>query len=207
MAQRRTYLVDRRFQLKLIFQLVGWGAVMAVLFGLWIWQAHTQTTEALAQSGVAPALVERSDRHLLWSVAGIALLSAVALGLVGFIVGHRVAGPLYVVGGQLRALANGQFPRRRSLRKGDELKAFFTQFLDSVDSLREREVRHTAMLEGVLTRMQAAAERAPELNPAIAALAEEVRARREALSEAGLGDPPAPEGEGQVVVREAVTRH
>jgi methyl-accepting chemotaxis protein len=208
MAQRRTYLVDRRFQLKLIFQLVAWGAVMAALFGLWIWQAHEHaTTEILASSGAARSVVERSDRQLLWAVAGIALLSAVALGLLGFIVGHRVAGPLHVVGMQLRALANGRFPRRRSLRRGDELKAFFSEFLDSVDSLRERELRHTEMLEGVLARMQAAAQRAPELGPSIAALAEEVRARREALTEAGVTDPAATDSSDEVTVREAVTRH
>lgn len=206
MTQRRTYLLDRRFQLKLIFQLFAWGAVMAALFGLWIWQAHEQTTEALARSGVARALVERSDRQLLWAVAGIALLSAVALGLLGFIVGHRVAGPLHVVGLQLRALANGQFPRRRSLRRGDELKAFFSEFLDTVESLRDRELRHTEMLEGVLTRMEAAAQRAPELGPAIGALREEVRARREALAEAGVSAEDAVDTDA-VTVREAVTRH
>ena len=206
MAQRRTYLVDRRFQLKLIFQLVAWGAVIAGLFGLWIWQAHEHAAETLARSGVASAMVERTDRQLLWTVVGIALLSAIALGLLGFIVGHRVAGPLHVVGLQLQALAKGQFPRRRSLRRGDELKAFFSEFLDTVDSLRDRELRHTEMLEGVLTRMEAAAQRAPELNPAIASLREEVRARREALAEAGLTGATAVEA-GEVTVRDAVTRH
>jgi methyl-accepting chemotaxis protein len=207
MAQRRTYLVDRRFQLKLIFQLVAWGAVMAALFGLWIWQAHEQTTDVLARSAASAPLVERADRQLLWWVLGIALLSSFALGLLGFIVGHRVAGPLHVVGQQLRALANGQFPRRRSLRRGDELKAFFSEFLDTVDSLRDREVRHTEMLEGVLGRMQSAAQRAPELAPAIAALSEEVRARREALADAGLTGEAPVEPDDAVLVRDAVTRH
>lgn len=202
---RRRYLVDRRFQLKLILQLVGWGALIAVLFGLWIWQSHEQTAGTLAQSGVPSEVVERSGRRLLWVVAGIALLSAAALGLLGFIIGHRVAGPLHVVGTQLRTLANGRFPRRRSLRRGDELKAFFTEFLDTVESLRERELRHTEMLEGVLLRMQAAAPRAPELAPAIAALEEEIRARREALAEAGVTEHL--EVDDAVLVRDAVTKH
>jgi methyl-accepting chemotaxis protein len=182
---------------------------MAALFGFWIWQAHEQTTEVLARSGVGHPLVDRADRQLLWAVLGIALLSSVALGLLGFIISHRVAGPIHVVGQQLRALANGQFPRRRSLRRGDELKAFFTEFLDTVESLRDRELRHTAMLEGVLTRMESAAQRAPELKPAIAALSEEVRARREALAEAGVSEKAATDTDDVTVrdAREAVTRH
>jgi methyl-accepting chemotaxis protein len=213
MAQRRTYLVDRRFQLKLIFQLVAWGVVIAALFGLWIWQAHGRSNDVLASSGVARSLVERADGQLLWTVAGIALLSAVALGLFGFILGHRLAGPLHVVGVQLRALAKGQFPRRRNLRKSDELKAFFSEFLDSVETLREREVRHTAILQDVLGRMVTAAQRAPELNPAIAVLAEELRSRQDALMETGISgveSPDSPEA-GEVgeddTVRAAATRH
>lgn len=183
-VKRRTYLVDRSFQLKYALVLAAWGLLLSVLFGLWIWQAHEHATDLVLRAGGAKAALDRSDRLLLWALAGIGALSAAALGLVGFLMSHRIAGPVYVMGRDLRLLAQGHFPGQRSLRKGDELQNLFALFRHAVDALRDREEQRTAMLEEVLARMEAAAPRAPELAPAIEALAAEVRDRRGALEEA-----------------------
>jgi hypothetical protein len=184
--KRRTYLVDRSFQLKYALVLATWGLLLAVLFGLWIWQAHEHAAGLAlkaARAGAAAPL-ERSDRLLLWMLPVIGILSAVALGLVGFIMSHRIAGPVYVMGRDLRLLAQGHFPEQRSLRKSDELKNLFELFRHAVDALREREERRTAMLEDVLAALYAAAPRAPELVTAIRTLEAEVQDRRGALAEA-----------------------
>ena len=56
--------------------------------------------------------------------------------------------------------------------------------------MKVREARHAAVLEDALQRMRAAARRAPELAPAIEALARAARERRAALA---LDDPePTP---------------
>jgi hypothetical protein len=179
--QRRTYLVDRTFQLKYMAILGGWGLVLAVLFGLWIWQAHEHAVDLVLRGGAAAR--DGSDRQLLWALAGIGALSAAALTLVGFLMSHRIAGPVYVMGRDLRMLAQGQFPERRKLRKGDELQNLFDLFRHAVDALRAREVERTRALEEVLVRVRAAAARAPELAAAVATLEAEVDARRGALSE------------------------
>jgi methyl-accepting chemotaxis protein len=184
--KRRTYLVDRSFQLKYTLVLGAWGLLLAVVFGLWVWQAHEHAAGLALQAARAGASapVERSDRLLLWMLPVIGLLSAVALGLVGFLMSHRIAGPVYVMGRDLRLLAQGHFPEQRSLRKGDELQNLFALFQHAVEALREREERRTAMLEEVLSALYAAAPRAPELNAAIRTLEEEVQDRRGALAEA-----------------------
>jgi hypothetical protein len=186
---RRTYLVDRSFQLKYVVLLAGWGLVLAVLFGLWIWQAHEHATDlVLRAAGAAAGAVERSDRYLLRALAGIGALGAVALGLVGFLMSHRVAGPVYVLGRELRLLAQGRFPEPRSLRRGDELKNVFVLFQEAVRSLRDREQRRVSVLEELLGTLRAASARVPELGAAIPALEAEVRASREALD----GGPSRP---------------
>jgi hypothetical protein len=182
--KRRTYLVDRSFQLKYALVLAGWGVLLSVLFGLWIWQAHEHAAELALRARGAPGAIERSDRLLLWMVPAIAALSAVALGLVGFLMSYRIAGPVYVMGRDLRLLAQGHFPERRSLRKGDELQALFGLFQHAVDALRAREEQRTAMLEEVLAQLRTAAARSPELVPAVERLEAEVRDRRGALDEA-----------------------
>ncbi len=181
---RRTYLVDRAFQLKYILLLMAWGVVLAALFGLWTFQAHQQAVETVARDAAQRALVDRAGRQLLWTLAGIGALSAAALGLLGFIMTHRVAGPLYVMGHFLTVLAEGRYPARRALRRNDELKGFHAHFLEAVEAMKERDARHLEQLEEAIARMRGAVARAPELLPALEALDAEAQRRRKALADA-----------------------
>ncbi len=185
-APRRRYLVDRGFQLKYALLMAGAGLVVAAVFGIWLHQAHVQATALLSPDAETRALVERSDRLLLGAFVAIALLLAASLGLLGVVITHRVAGPVFVMGHYLRVLAEGRFPRMRTLRRSDELKLFFRNFLDAVDSMKVREARHTAVLEDAVRRMRAAAAVAPELAPSIDALARAAQERRAALAQDDL---------------------
>ncbi|HSM92477.1 MAG TPA: hypothetical protein VLT47_06270 [Anaeromyxobacteraceae bacterium] len=185
---RRVFLVDRGFQLKYALLMAGAGALVALIFGLWLHQAHAQ---ALEVAGIDPDLREvlaRGDRQLLVAFAGIAALLALALGLLGVVMTHRVAGPVAVIGHYVAVLARGAFPRMRTLRKTDELRAFFQIFIDAVGQLKAREVRHVELLEETLAAMKGALPRAPELEAAIAPLEEAVRERRAAVR----ADDPEP---------------
>lgn len=183
---RRHYLVDRGFQLKYALLMAAAGLAVAVVFGLWLQQAHAQATVLLAPDAETRALVERSDRLLLGAFAVIAVLLAASLGLLGVVITHRVAGPVFVMGHYLQVLADGRFPRMRTLRRSDELKLFFRTFLDAVDHMKTREARHAAVLEDAVQRMRAAAPKAPDLQPAIDALAAAARERRAALAQDDL---------------------
>jgi len=179
---RRRYLVDRGFQLKYALLMGGAGLVVAVVFGLWLHQVHAQAIALLGPDAETRALVERSDRVLLAAFGVIALLLALALGLLGVVVTHRVAGPVFVMGHYLSVLAEGRFPRMRTLRRSDELKAFSRTFIDAVEAMKAREEGHARVLEDAVARMRAAAGRAPELAPAAEALAAAARSRRFALA-------------------------
>jgi hypothetical protein len=187
---RRSYLVDRGFQLKYALLLAAVGALLSVVFGFWLYQAHVQATQLVPLDDELRAMVGRSDRVLLYAFGAIAGLTALAFGLVGILVTHRVAGPIYVMGHYLTVLAQGRFPRMRTLRRSDELKRFFLVFLQAVEGMKRREARHAAVLEDAVERMRAAAVRSPELAPAIEALAAAARERRIALQ---MDDPePTP---------------
>jgi hypothetical protein len=185
-AHRRRYLVDRGFQLKYALFMAGAGLLVAVVFGLWLHQAHAQATALLAPDPETRALVERSDRLLLAAFGVIAVLLAAALALLGVVITHRVAGPVFVMGHYLEVLAQGRFPRMRTLRRSDELKGFFNTFIEAVDHMKVREARHAAALEEAVQRMRSLAPRAPELQPAIDALAAAARERRAALAQDDL---------------------
>lgn len=179
---RRTYLIDRRFQLKYIVLLSVSGAVLAALCGLWAWQAYQQAVEFFARDPEHQTLLRQVDRYLLWALAGIGLLSAAVLGLVGFVMTHRVAGPIWVMGHAFGELARGRYPARRGLRRSDELKAFHARFYDAVEALAERERRTLSALEQAISRIQAEVQERPALRPALDLLDAEAKARREALA-------------------------
>jgi hypothetical protein len=185
-GHRRSYLVDRGFQLKYALLMALSGIAVAAVFGLWLHQAHAQTTALLAPDAETRALVERSDRLLLAAFAAIAVLLAAALGLLGVVITHRVAGPVFVMGHYLQVLAQGRFPRMRTLRRSDELKGFFRIFIDAVDAMKVREARHAALLEDAVQAMRASGARSPDLAPAIEALATAARERRAALAQDDL---------------------
>jgi hypothetical protein len=86
------------------------------------------------------------------------------------------------MGHYLSVLAQGRFPRMRTLRRSDELKGFFQVFLDAIEALKAREARHVAVLEDVLARARQASARAPDLVPAVRALEHAVMERRLALA-------------------------
>jgi hypothetical protein len=182
---RRTYLVDRPFQLKYIFLLAAWGLALAALCGMWAWQAHRQAVELFARDPVHQALLGQVDRSLAWALVGIGALSAAALGLLGFVMTHRVAGPIWVMGHSLGELARGRYPARRGLRRGDELKAFHARFHQAVEALAERDRRTLAAVERVLQGLPAEVRRGPALAAAVEALEAEAQQRREALATLG----------------------
>lgn len=181
-SPRRRFLIDRGFQLKYALVMAGAGLVVGGVFGLWLHQAHAQAISILSPDAQTRALIERSDTLLLSAFAGIALLLAAALGLLGVVITHRVAGPVFVMGHYLSVLAQGRFPRMRTLRRSDELKAFFRVFIEAVESMKRREARHVAVLEDVLARVRPAAARSPDLQPVIQALEAAVMERRMALA-------------------------
>ncbi len=135
---RRTYLVNAPFQLKYILLLMTWGGLVALVFGMWTYRAQQQAVEAVVRDPAQRAAIMAAGRQLLWALAGISALSVVALGLFGFIITHRIAGPLFVMSWFLELLAEGRFPPPRALRRHDELQGFHAQFLRAIEAMKER---------------------------------------------------------------------
>lgn len=178
---RRTYLVDRAFQLKYALLMAGAGVVVALAFGLWLHQAHVQAMNLVPLDPELRAVMERGERELLLAFAGIAVLLALALGLLGVVITHRVAGPIFVMGHYMNVVAQGRFPRMRTLRRGDELRPFFETFLAAVDALKRREAHHAVVLVDAAERVRAAASRVPDLASVADALDAAAGERRLAL--------------------------
>ena len=163
---RRTYLIDRRFQLKYTALLVLCGALISVVFGTLAYLAevdvHRNLAEELTRAGgiaadpkLVSGLVKQSATTLLVLTAAVTLLMSIALALVGILITHRVAGPVHVLSNYVSALAEGRYPLLRPLRRNDELQAFFDRFRGAVDSLRRTEEADTAAIVQAVSELKA----------------------------------------------------
>lgn len=145
--KRRTYLLDRGFQLKYTLVLALVGAASIAFFGALAGWVYTPD-EGVPPGGLAP-----SETWFWLTVTG-ALGMAAALGLFGLVFTHRVAGPVYVMNLHLTALASGRYLQLRKLRKHDELRHFFDSFSDAVERIRARESEEAQLLARAVALLQ-----------------------------------------------------
>ena len=163
---RRTYLLDREFQLKYILLLTAIGSGSMLLFGVLALQA-----QGMAEEGGL------SGTESLWWLTGAGTVGmGIALGLFGLLFTHRVAGPVHVMSLYVAALAAGRYPRLRPLRRKDELRAFFGRFSEAVDRIRQREADEALALEQALQVLKPLGT-TPEVREALSTL-EALRARK-----------------------------
>jgi hypothetical protein len=188
---RRTYVVDRAFQVRYTVMLAVTGGVISCVFGALMFAAHVEARRSLGSYGtLVPSTwlkgqLSQQETTMLWLVVGVTLMMAAALGLFGILVTHRVAGPIFIMTRYVSVLAQGRFPQMRPLRKHDELKDFFDRFQGAVDVLKGREAEEAAKLDDVLKALEPVA-----LTNGASAAIETLKALRD--RKLGSLNPPPP---------------
>jgi hypothetical protein len=157
--RRRQYIVDRSFQIKYTLLIALIGGVISAVFGAWMWDS-TRTASELLVLGDIPGgellreQIRADQAHLPYLYIGITCLMMAALGLLGVLITHRVAGPAFVMGRYLGVVADGAYPSLRPLRRRDELKDFFDAFERAVVTLKERDRSEADALEEVIHKLE-----------------------------------------------------
>lgn len=134
------------------------GTLISLLFGGMMFLAVRDTEQQLLAHGkLPPELLQQTDT-LVWLMVGISVLMGIALALLGVLVTHRVAGPIYVMSHYISVLARGRYPIMRPLRRSDELKDFFERFQRAVETLRAREAEEAELVEHALAQLEPLAQ-------------------------------------------------
>lgn len=167
--RRRHFIVDRSFQLKYTALIAIIGGVISLVFAGWMYNAAVTSTELLDLGEIAGGELlmgemESQMAFLPWLYLGVTLLMMAALGLLGVLITHRVAGPAFVMGRYLDVVAEGAYPSLRPLRKRDELKGFFDTFERAIVTLRDRDSKEAEALEEVIEKLAASGAQAEQLD-------------------------------------------
>ncbi len=153
--RRRTLIVDKKLQLRYFALFATTGAVFTAQAGVvtFVIQRRLDVFRGL----VAPdeiGLMVVGEGLIWWYVAAIVLIGCFA-GILGILVTHRIAGPVFVVSRMMTALTKGHFPLVRNLRKDDDLQNLFASFINLLDSVRGRERAEVELLGKAMAMLRA----------------------------------------------------
>lgn len=146
-VRRRTFLIDRKFQLKYTFIIVLVGVLVSALLGFFIYHQMIENTNLLGIDAEMGAQVEKLDSYTMYYLVSFVVVMALFLFVWGIFITHRVAGPIFIISRYLREIREGVFPQTRPLRKGDELKSFFETFSGMLDHLKGENAQEALLLE------------------------------------------------------------
>lgn len=166
----RNFLLQPKFQLKYTSMVVGVTVVVAAVLGFQAYKYSTGQTELLniermeARGDAVDAkfvadldrYAKEADRKVLLGVLGGIAVLALALGLTGIVVTHRMVGPAYHLKRLLRRVSDGRLRVDGSLRKHDELQDVFEAFQMMVKNLRAAREQELQELDEALASARAA---------------------------------------------------
>lgn len=126
--RKRIYLVNRDFQ----FRYTG----AAILVGL----TSTALTIFIILYPLYQFEILRIPKFLplpiLGTMLGAAIINIILVGLMGVIITHKIAGPMYSMVRQFRRVENGQWYGRMGLRPDDEMKYLVRNFNEMMQGIQ-----------------------------------------------------------------------
>lgn len=99
------------------------------------------------------AFLAGQQRQLLGGLIAILSVLVIAVGLVGIVFTHKVAGPIFKMKRLLRQVGEGKLVVSERLRKGDELQHFFEVFEAMVHALRKHQEGEIAKVDRILEKL------------------------------------------------------
>jgi HAMP domain-containing protein len=174
-VRRRTFLIDRKFQLKYTAVIVLVGVLVSALLGFFIYRLNLENRELLEIDAEMMAQVELIDSYTMYYLVGFVVVMALFLFIWGIFITHRVAGPIFIISRYLRELSEGQAPKTRPLRKGDELKQFFETFSGMCQYLKDNNAEEATQLEKSAAQVR---EKGGEELKSVARALEELAAKK-----------------------------
>ncbi|HRX85759.1 MAG TPA: hypothetical protein P5572_12140 [Phycisphaerae bacterium] len=135
-GRRKTVFINPGFQWRYAALVAGGVFVVAllmctVMYGVLYDQARARLLY------LAPAHALENTVSLVLFAGVFAGVMAAAFGLWAAILSQRICGPLYVMEGQLKQLAEGRIPHMRALRRNDEFKPFYASLCQAMEQLRQ----------------------------------------------------------------------
>lgn len=154
--RRRTFLVDRRQQLRVAVLVATVVLVLLVFLNLSLYSsAMSGSEEILADSPELRPFVVAQDRSLILLIILGSVVFLVGVFLVSILETHKTAGACVNISKRLDEIAQGRVNTGLFLRKDDNLKQLEAPFNRMCQALQERTWEEVDVLERLAARLEA----------------------------------------------------
>ena len=166
--RRTTFVINSSFQFKYTGIIVAIGVGIAILLGIFLYNAHVENTDLL--TGTVPEgselfnEIKSTDNNVVVYLSLFVLAMGVSLFVWGIFVTHRIAGPIFILTRYLNVLADGDFPDIRPLRKRDEMKEVHTALYRVLGKIKENEQLDIETLDKIIKAAEGSGLEASTLN-------------------------------------------
>lgn len=156
--KRKRYFILMRFQLKYIAYILFFLYVGAAVAGYTVYYTSWVTLgEKLANVYPMGRLVQVFKSANVILFLRLLMITPIFI-LVGTILSHRIAGPVYRIGKYIDDLIGGDFSQDLKLRKKDELKELERKMTELAKKLREDKKTREEVLDSALKEVTSALE-------------------------------------------------
>jgi len=152
---KRTYIVDRAFQVKFILKIVFFVLLATVITGV---VTYFLTDESLERSFYSIHYQIKNVWQVL--LPAVVTISFVTTGIVAFfttiialVESHKVGGPLYRFKRSLQEVKEGDLTKVTKLRSRDDLQDFVGSLNSMISSVKEKVVRIDLCYHDLNTKM------------------------------------------------------
>ncbi len=138
----RNFLIDRDFQFKYIFWLTASGLLLvllnAAIFYSYVHENYEMFLELTPMSNEARELLTTELREIVIRLVALSVVFIGGIGVVGLVLSHRAAGPMYAFRRVFRQIREGNAQARIQLRPKDHFQQVAAEFNQMMDSIQQK---------------------------------------------------------------------
>lgn len=173
--KRRQYIVHMGFQLKYILYILLFIYIGAAVAGYTVyWTTWVTLGEKLANVYPRSRLVSIFHHANLVLLFRMLLITPIFV-VMGILLSHRIAGPIYRISKYIDSLKTGDYSKDIRLRKKDELKGLAEKMTELCHVLREGKEKRDSARRGIIEEL--------EKSGANAEITENIKTKLHTLSE------------------------
>ena len=136
----KNFLINPRYQLRYIIWLTTTGLFLVLINGIiaysYIKENYLTLVDLSPMTDEAKSQMYTELHHLIMALSLTSLSFLVIVSLLGIVLSHRTAGPLYHFKRVFDEVKKGKVQQRVRLRPGDEFQDVAKSFNDMMESLK-----------------------------------------------------------------------
>ena len=137
----KNFLLNPSYQLKYVLWLTGTGLCLVTLNAAVFYTYTKENYDFLVQmspmTDEAKALLYHELHSIILTLLGISLLFCLLMGILGIVISHRTAGPLFHFKRVFNEIKKGNVNQRVRLRPKDDFKDVAQAFNEMMDQLHK----------------------------------------------------------------------